>query len=116
MIFRHSGVPKKSVFVGAFGSSRKLCAERGDGVPNVALYQTEPHLVINLLRLSMRLSSEKPVGVSASRFPRVRSVALCDACHSLALPSSATGSGRARPQTEPHLVINLLRLSVLLSI
>jgi len=30
MIFRHSGEPKKSVFVGAFGSFRKFCAERGD--------------------------------------------------------------------------------------
>ncbi|MBQ8341851.1 MAG: hypothetical protein IJY22_05700, partial [Clostridia bacterium] len=30
MIFRHSGEPKKSVFVGVFGSSRKFYAERGD--------------------------------------------------------------------------------------
>ena len=48
MIFRHSGEPKKSVFVGVFGTSRKFCAERGDGDPNVALYQAEPHLVILL--------------------------------------------------------------------
>ena len=48
MIFRHSGEPKKSVFSRVFGSSRKLYAENGDWVPNVALYQTEPHLVISL--------------------------------------------------------------------
>ena len=46
MIFRHSGEPKKSVFSRVFGSSRKFYAERGDWVPNVALYQAEPHLVI----------------------------------------------------------------------
>ena len=45
MIFRHSGEPKKSVFSRVFGSTRKLYAENGDWVPNVALYQTEPHLV-----------------------------------------------------------------------
>ena len=44
MIFRHSGEPKKSVFSRVFGSSRKFYAERGDWVPNVALYQAEPHL------------------------------------------------------------------------
>ena len=48
MIFRHSGEPKKSVFVGVFGSSRKFYAERGDWVPIVALYQTEPHLDMKL--------------------------------------------------------------------
>ena len=48
MIFRHSGEPKKSVFVGVFGSSRKFYAERGDGDSNVALYQAEPHLDIKL--------------------------------------------------------------------
>ena len=48
MIFRHSGEPKKSVFSRVFGSSRKLYAECGDWVPNVALYQAEPHLVIKL--------------------------------------------------------------------
>ena len=48
MIFRHSGEPKKSVFSRVFGSTRKLHAENGDGVPNVALYQAEPHLVIKL--------------------------------------------------------------------
>ena len=30
MIFRHSGEPKKSVFVGAFGSSLKIYVENGD--------------------------------------------------------------------------------------
>ena len=48
--FKTSGEPKKSVFSRAFGSSRKFCTERGDWVPNVALYQTEPHLVIKLWR------------------------------------------------------------------
>jgi len=44
MIFRHSGEPKKSVLSRVFGSSRKFYAENGDWVPNVALYQAEPHL------------------------------------------------------------------------
>ncbi|MBQ9097924.1 MAG: hypothetical protein IJY50_00645, partial [Clostridia bacterium] len=42
--FRQTGEPKKSVFSRAFGTFRKIHAENGDGVPNVALYQAEPHL------------------------------------------------------------------------
>ena len=47
MIFRHSGEPKKSVFSRAFSVLEIYNAENGDWVPNVALYQTEPHLVLN---------------------------------------------------------------------
>jgi len=39
MIFRHSGEPKKSVFSRAFGTFRKIYAERGDGDPKLARYQ-----------------------------------------------------------------------------
>ena len=51
--FRQSGVPKKSVFSRAFGTFRKIYAENGDGVPNQALYQTEPHpeiFIVTFLR------------------------------------------------------------------
>ncbi|MBQ8717028.1 MAG: hypothetical protein IJY43_04170 [Clostridia bacterium] len=34
-------------------------------------------------------------------------LAFCDGCYSLALPSSATDGGRARPQAEPHLDMKL---------
>ena len=59
MIFRHSGEPKKSVFSRVFGSSRKIYAERGDWDPNVALYQTEPHLVIKSFQLCKYITKTK---------------------------------------------------------
>ena len=44
--FKTSGEPKKSVFSRVFSVFGIYNAENGDWVPNVALYQTEPHLVI----------------------------------------------------------------------
>ena len=43
MIFRHSGEPKKSVFVGNLGVFQNFRFEIGGLLPNHALYQTEPH-------------------------------------------------------------------------
>ena len=46
-------------------------------------------------RDSLAAARLRTVGVFASRFARIRSLAFCDACHSLALPLPATGGGRA---------------------
>ena len=51
MIFRHSGEPKKSVFSRVFGSSRKFCAERGDGDPKLARYHLRYTSWVAVLRL-----------------------------------------------------------------
>ena len=67
-------------------------------VPNVALYQAEPHLVMKLSKVLRAL----PVAVTASCRVRV-SLALCDGGHSFLLACSATGSARKRPLAEPHL-------------
>ena len=48
-------------------------------------------------RLLPREAWLRTVGVTASRFAKGILLAFCDTCHSLALPESATGSGRARP-------------------
>ena len=70
-------------------------------VPNVALYQAEPHLVMNLFEALRAL----PVAV-----PEICCLLFAspnfDRGHSLVLPFSATGSGRTRPQAEPHLAMH----------
>ena len=48
-----------------------------------------------------------PVAVTASRFAKSILLAFCDGCHSFFLAVSASGGARKRPQTEPHLDIEL---------
>ena len=45
--FRQSGVPRKSVFSRDLSVFQKINFEIGGLLPNVALYQAEPHLVIS---------------------------------------------------------------------
>ena len=70
-------------------------------VPNVALYQAEPHLVMKLFEALRAL----PVAV-----PEICCLLFAspnfDRGHSFLLACSATGSARKRPQAEPHLVIS----------
>ena len=89
MIFRHSGEPKKSVFSRVFGSSRKIYAERGDWVPNVALYQAEPHLDIQFFRVLA--TSTSSFGHKHSRLwhSRVLYSLFIPLSHSLHLPRAA---------------------------
>ena len=98
MIFRHSGEPKKSVFSRVFGSSRKFYAERGDGDPNQALYQAEPHPDMQFSATLRAL----PVVTKPLSALSPKACQSASHCHSFLLPSSATGGGRKRPQAEPH--------------
>ena len=68
-------------------------------VPNVALYQTEPHLDYSIFSA---LRALPVVTKSLSSFAALSRQSTSH-CHSFLLPSSATGGGRKRPQTEPHL-------------
>lgn len=47
------------------------------------------------------------VGVSASHFAKGILLVFCDACHSLALPSSPTGRGRARPSRASVAIVQI---------
>ena len=69
-------------------------------VPNVALYQAEPHLVIKFFFAPRALPVvTKPLSSSLSTRQSASH------CHSFLFASSATGGAHKRPQAEPHLVI-----------
>ena len=110
LINKHTPTKCGGVFVGR-GDRIRTC---GLCVPNAALYQTEPHLVILLnfaiyktyallcLRAATQLNSCGARNLKRPSGNKFRPLRL------FALPFSSTGRGRPQSyQTEPHLVILL---------